>query len=79
MVSGFARQKNRLEGSLQLLLQGPVAIGGGKSSSQFGSTGITLFAQLQGNVEGQGRLGNVVEVVGIGSGVGAKQSRQGKG
>ena len=64
---------------MQLLLQGPVAIGGGKSSGQFGSAGITLFAEFQGNVEGQGRPGNVVEVAGIRSGVGSKQRRQGEG
>ena len=79
MGAGAGAELDRFEDGLQLLLQGPAAVGASEGGGQFGRTGIALFAQLQRDVEGQGRPGNVVEVAGVRQGIGGIYRRQCQG
>ena len=69
-------EQHRFEDRLELLLQSPAAVCARKGPSQFGGAGIAFLPQFQGDVKGQGGAGHVVEVAGIGTGVGAVDRRQ---
>ena len=79
MGAGAGAELDRFEDGLQLLLQGPAAVGASEGGGQFSRTGIALFAQLQRDVEGQSSPGNVVEVAGVRQGIGGIYRRQFQG
>ena len=76
MLGSAGSQLHGFEGCLQLLLQGAAPVGGGEGGGEFGGIGIALLAQFQGDLQGQGCLGHIVEVAGIGRWVGRKQRGQ---
>ena len=67
--AGLAREGDGLERLPQLLLQHPAAIAAGKGLGQLLGGGVAIGGELQGDLQGQGRLGYIVERLRIGGGV----------
>ncbi len=76
MGSGLGADLHRLQGVAQLLLQHPAAVGGGEGGGQLGGAGIALGGELQGNLEGEGGLGHLIELGRIGGGIHRVEGRQ---
>ena len=76
MGPALAVELHGLEASPQQALKGPATIRCGKGGGQFGGIRVAFDTQFQGDLEGEGRLGNLVEVIGFGGVVAGEQPGQ---